>query len=468
MGRAGMTRFRDSIDYVRLTSHGPPPPYDLAINTAKIDKLLTLIEASTELNCLFLVLDNLTEIFKILPKICIEERWHSICQEILESKDTCHTFLILGIRNAYREICENIDQTEKLRNKSFFGLTSIAPLYSTLGFRPQYKQEYQQYFQLLAHTLLACKKLALEKSPTKLAQNRKEACLATIRAFALGKASEELRQLPEEFLQPDKYLSRLEEGPGSDRIKTIINFFKTTFVWSETARQSVSQAEFIRDSKPKKNKPVGSFNDMVDIEESDIPEWDPAINYGDDIDEDFHGYEIIFFHQTPQNIGNPEEKSAATRTLRKRVLENQILPIAWSNLNHHDVTSLLEALTIQESAKENQESIAAKAQLALMFWTGMSEQRLARLTMSAQENISTSVDQFFPKNGILRLISDLPKLTDKKSRPQAHTRQQYIDLPLPLSADKALQDFIACTQIKEGDLFELNPQQIRNICLKKS
>ena len=465
-----MCTFHNSVGYqILVSAYDLPSPYDQRTTIEKIDKLLTLIEASDTLDRLFLVFDTLNILFDIIPQICIK-KWSEAGNDILENKETCTTYLIKDIRAAYRNVHQDFDQLGRHRNKSFHGQIEDYPLYATIGHQPKNKKHFKKYFQLMSHILVACYIIRSLSDDDGKITNDKRGCLETIRTFANGEYDDDLNRLPEDLLTPDQYLQHLHKINSTKKIRSLIKLLRHSSI-SNRQNTSPEITHIPIQIRTNKNHRHDTFDDLADdaeLQPSDPTTFSISTTNEKEIPPQA-GYNLIIPSNTVVQQEDNSNRPNALAINNKRALANQQLPNSWNNLNQHDMNCLLDYLS-KPTVEVDIDSCRTKAMLNLMFWAGMTSERIATLKFTTEASKSaTDHDLYLFNNKAIRLKSTGPALINKNdtvAKRLTHSHQDYIELQLPDMAIKALNNFISRSRFSNNFLFDINSRKIISNCQK--
>lgn len=410
---------------------------DVLFSPEDFKDLLEFIGVDNILLGFFNVLENFSNLAKLIPDICSDDKWHFIDSQIYDVQCTADLLLssCAPLKSSFPQFV--LDPSKTL-NSSFSRKISHGPMYCTLGYgcrAPEFKLQYQQLMaQVLIARCILCSELGWK------VDERLVAVLKEIRSIANQTSSNQttpvLKFFPEKCVSPDVYLAQLRSVPEVQEKKTPT--IKAIIDYLDYARSKVKL------STPTELGKQSNEGNKVDLNLLSSPDDQDELDGLDDIDvcenleqispDDgpisssflyvFWGNKSRDFYASPQYLAN--------QVALRRAMDNQCLASAWDELNQRDIQVLLQEIFGQTNNAPS--TYTLHAQLALMLFAGMSAKRLCCLQISYNDQIDHEGDYFFPHSGVLRLFSPGPDYKFDSNSPyigQSCHHQCYMDLPLP-------------------------------------
>ncbi len=427
-----------------------------AITRKSLRHLLDILEPPDQLYRLFLVLNNLKDIYPILKIISRDQRWRLVGDRICSTEKACtilveHRQDILSRRGLHKDLeAKYTENGKSSNNDSFRGLNKDHPLWCALGHQPIGGRLFP-FHQLLSHILLCTVTMENHPAAGRLNNDRNKA-LTAVRGLANSKNIKELNALPESLLSPEKYCQGLRDLPEDFRLHEVATFLEEVidFVGMDWQEEPVTE-------HPEELHKEIRFLEMPAADEKCSPDSQIVVPAG---------FEIL----TGRAGAGYWSGTQISKSLAKA---NQLFPFAWNTLSRTDIVSLIDFLDPEQTSLKPA-SVQARAFLSLMLWCGMDEARIAGICLKYgfhAEGGHPGRDLYNPQSGTMRLISEFPVLKTPvpvQARDQLHERQFYMDIPLPEMAVKALTHYLTRQPADDGTkLFPLTPIDIRTSCLKE-
>ena len=446
------TPYLDSYAFGRIielaTATGIPD-----ITRHSLTNLLKILEPDPNLQRLFLVFDNLQLTYDLVSDIC-QGQWKPIGRQILDTQKTAEA--LLTRRDFFNEYIPDLDRKAHAkgyysRKASVRGSIGKHPLWCTFVDEPVQELAFGQYRHLLAQILVSLTVLANHPAKHLIARTKYRA-LEAVRVLADERTSREFLNLPSAILAPDAYLAEIEQLPADYRIHDVEGILGDALDFiAHTAEPHLS----------------GSDDENEELIPTDLPIEIIPPDLGeviDPVDIAPGRYSILAGSSLlPKHL----EYVTGAQISKSLAKANQLFPFSWSSLSSYDVDILLDLLSEQGGEPSDSARLRAKSILQLMFWAGLTEDRLAVLPLFSPQ--SDQSEFLNPQTGTLRLRSDYPRLKmpmRAEARQQLFPRQEHIDIPLPSFAMETITTYLAARGEAPSLLvFQLSPGEIRSEAL---
>lgn len=447
------------------------PPED-RIEKTELNIILDTIGAHNDIDMCYPVIDNFSQIASIAPKIC-RGPWKFASDRISKAAHPCKT--LLHYREIITEELEQLDVDLVVeRNSSFRGKVSTTPLYATLGYLTTDSLNLNRYHQLLAQVFIAYL-LVLEREQKESFSELQEQAFDALRGIARDGTNYDLLPFPEKATEPSKYLEHIRQIDERKRLPNIVRFL---------SRALLLQTATSLHSLPANILPISSSTlELSSIQKLHPPEPDSPeifLEHNDDMDDTGKAPPGFVFAFAPPKNSDPvnyDFRNATIQAAKSKARDNQHFCFAWNTLNQHDLRVLVHFLS--QTKTNTLEDLKTIVQLGLMFFAGMTSNRISTLMLSRVENAPDNQDSYIFPLKTIRLISVGPKYTtklDPTGQAQAHTKINYLDLDLPDFLIQNINRYIEMTNQQERmtTLFLDSSEQVQTACkraisfLKKS
>jgi hypothetical protein len=428
-----------------------------------INQLLKAIFAHKSLQGLFLVLNNLNNIFSHLENLCRltgqEALYNNLfkpalrtSQIILEKEEQLKRFRLL------RKLFE---QPGKTTEEHFHGILEKAPAYCCLGYQAILVDEYNH---LLAQTLLAAHKIE-DSNPNEEQLKRLLIRYRAVRDLSESAKVDELSNIPKETTTPESLFKITHSAPAKAPLHLAGLILKDAYKGFTKSHKAAATT-----SKPRtKKRQLKTEDDLEDFEDStkrlvgdDYPSKEQLTR------EELNTYltqsgSAGEFKGTQDNIPVAEVKGDqySGPTLRdlafqaklksnQIALANQLSPISWNELNQYDLFILFQFLTGQINPDNSEEidAVQVRAILTLLFFSSTSIERILSFGFSQKTPEEESPEGLFwcdGKSPIIRLHSPGPPLIEahkSKTSKLAHKVTYFSHIPLPEIAVGIVKEYL--------------------------